>query len=98
MEPTAADVLGVVDVSPRTVGDLGIEIAVVHGADRASAQDQPVGQWLAGQGLSLSGLQKVVDGLVHERQVVQVRGRQLWDLALPTEGTKANGRYYLRPS
>lgn len=97
MEPTADDVLAVVSASPLTVGDLGVEIAVLHGADRAAAQGQPVGQWLAAQGVSLSALQKVVDGLVHERRLVQVRGRQLWDLGLPTEGTRANGRYYLLP-
>lgn len=95
MEPVAADVLAVVSRTPRSVGDLGVEIAVAHGADRSSAEGEPVGQWLAAHGLSLSALQKLVDGLVHERRVAQVRGRDLWGLGLPTAGTRAHGRYYL---
>jgi hypothetical protein len=94
----ADDVLACVSRVPRSIGDLGLAVAALRGADTSGAADQPVGQFLASVGLSLSALQKVVDELVRERRVVQVRGRELWDLQLPTEGTKAQGRYYLSPA
>lgn len=98
MHPTPDDVLAAVSRLPRSVGDLGLAVAAAHGHDLASAEGQPVGQWLGAAGLSLSALQKIVDELVREGKVVEVRGRDLWDLELPTQGTKAQGRYYLRPA
>jgi hypothetical protein len=95
MDPTPQDVLTVVSRQPRSIGDVGLAIAAAHGHDPATAAGQPVGQWLAALGLSLSAVQKVVDMLVRAGEVVEVRGAQLWDLELPTEGTKAQGRYYL---
>lgn len=80
------------------MGDLGIALAALHGHDAAGAAQEPVGQWLASVGLSLSALQRVVDGLVRDGLVAEVRGRGLWELGLPTSGTKAQGRYYLSPS
>ena len=95
--PTREDVLAVVEVRPEplTVGDIGLEVAHRHGRDLAGAQETPVGQRLADVGLSLSGLQKVVDALVTEELVVEVRGRNLYANGLPTAGTKAARRYFL---
>jgi hypothetical protein len=95
--PTREDVLAVVELRPEplTVGDIGLEIARSHGHDLAGAQDAPVGQRLADAGLSLSGVQKLVDGLVTEELVVEVRGRNLYASGLPTVGTKAARRYFL---
>lgn len=98
MDPTPADVLAVVSRTPRSIGAVGVSIAAAHGHDPEAAAGHPVGQWLATAGLSLSALQKLVDQLVTEGRVVEVRGRELWDLELPTEGTKATGRYYLSPA
>ncbi|MCW2499273.1 MAG: hypothetical protein JWN87_949 [Frankiales bacterium] len=95
MDPTPQDVLAVVSRQPRSIGDVGLAIAAAYGHDPATAEGQPVGQWLAALGLSLSAVQKVVDQLVRDGQVVEVKGAQLWALELPTEGTKAQGRYYL---
>jgi hypothetical protein len=98
MDVTPDDVLAVVSRIPRSIGDVGLAIAGAHGHDVAVAEGRPVGQWLGSAGLSLSAVQKVVDQLVREGQVVEVKGRELWDLELPTQGTKAMGRYYLSPA
>ena len=98
VELTPDDVLAVVSRTPRSVGDLGLAVVAAHGHDLEVAEGEPVGQRLASAGLSLSALQRVVDQLVREGQVVEVRGRELWALELPTQGTKAMGRYYLSPA
>jgi hypothetical protein len=98
VEPTSDDVLSLVSRLPLSISGLGLGIAARHGHDPAEAEGQPVGQWLAAAGISLSGLQRLVDQLVNDGAVVEVRGGQLWDLELPTAGTKAGGRYYLAPS
>ncbi|MCW2621911.1 MAG: hypothetical protein JWL64_1513 [Frankiales bacterium] len=97
MEPTSDDVLSLVSRLPLNISGLGLGIAARHGHVPDEAGELPVGQWLASIGLSLSGLQKLVDQLVNDGAVVEVRGGQLWDLELPTAGTKAGGRYYLAP-
>ena len=97
MNVTPDDLLPVLSRTPQSVGDLGVAIAATQGHDPAAVAGHPVGQWLAAAGLSLSALQKLVDQLVREGLVVEVKGRELWDLDLPTEGTKAMGRYYLLP-
>jgi hypothetical protein len=94
VQPTRDDVLTVVDALPRSVGDLGLALVRRSGAD-VGEEGAPVGQRLAAAGLSLSALQRLVDGLVADRRVVELRGRELWDRGLPTAGTKALGRYYL---
>ncbi len=97
MELTGEDVLGVVSRDPLNIGALGVAILSARGVDVATAWDQPVGAFLAAQGVSLSGLQKTVDRLVNDALVEEVRGAQLRDLGLPTLGTKSGGRYFLRP-
>ena len=96
MELTEQQVLGALSGAPCSVVELGLKVATGHGHDRDPSSNQPVGQWLASVGLSLSGLQKLVDVLVRDGRTVEVRGRQLWEMGLPTAGTKAQGRYYLR--
>ena len=99
------DVLAVVGAEPMSIGDVGLAV-VRRGnalrADGAGALEAEgasvaggVGQRLAAAGLSLSALQRLVDALVTEHAIEQVRGRDLWDRGLPTAGTKAMGRYYL---
>jgi hypothetical protein len=97
--PTREDVLVVVGERrvPLTIGGIGLDIAGRHGRDLTGSEDVPVGQRLADAGLSLSQLQKIVDALVKENLVFQVRGRDLAGNGLPTEGTKAQRRYYLHP-
>ncbi len=82
--------LAVITDQPQTVGQIGC--ALVGGQP---AEGQPVGAYLATHGLSLSELQKFIDALVNGSQVLELRGRQLWERGLPTEGTKSGGRYFL---
>ena len=92
--PTAEQVQEVVGTQPLSIGDIGL--AVVAAAGAATGEDgAPVGQRLAAAGLSLSALQRLVDGMVRDGLVEEVRGMALWDRGLPTAGTKARGRYYL---
>ena len=95
MEPTGEEVLAAVSQNPCGIGDLGLAIVIAR--DLPVPEEGAIGQRLAAAGLSLSALQKVVDLLVGDGQLKEVRGRELWDLNLPTEGTKAMGRYYLQP-
>jgi hypothetical protein len=97
MEPTAADVLAVVSQEPGKVGDLGLRLVATHGVDVTKAQGQPIGKFLAAQGLSLSALQKVVDDLVRDGKVTELRGRALWDQYFPGLPANAKGRYFLTP-
>jgi hypothetical protein len=94
VELSRDDVLAVVGPAPRSVGALGLAVAERAGAATGGEQ-QPVGPRLAAAGLSLSALQKLVDAMVTEQLVAEVRGKDLWDRGLPTAGTKAMGRYYL---
>ncbi len=92
---TAADVLAVVSAEPAKVGDLGLRLLSRAGVPVAAAEGQPIGAVLASCGLSLSALQKVVDGLVREDRVVELRGRALWDSYFPGLPANAKGRYFL---
>jgi len=96
---TADDVLAVLSGVPLGIGPLGLEVVrrARGEVSELGAQDAPVGQRLAAAGLSLSALQRLVDSLVGEGRVLEVRGRDLWDRGLATAGTKAMGRYYLAP-
>lgn len=96
--PTTDDVLALVSRLPLSISALGLKIAARHGHDPADAEGQPVGQWLASTGLSLSALQSMVDDLVNTGAVIEVRGGQLWEMQLPTAGTKRGSRYYLSPA
>lgn len=99
MQPDRGDVLAVVGTAPMSVGDVGLAVLRHAGVptEPTDGDDAPagVGQRLAAAGLSLSALQRLVDALVTEQAVQEVRGRELWDRGLPTAGTKATGRYYL---
>ncbi|MCW2616457.1 MAG: hypothetical protein JWN08_3451 [Frankiales bacterium] len=94
MGPTTDDVLGVLSDLPLGIGPLGLEVVRRAGGDLGDEQ-APVGQRLAAAGLSLSALQRLVDAMVADGLVVEIRGKDLWDRGLPTAGTKAMGRYYL---
>lgn len=94
MQVTGAEVLAALSGSPSSIGDVGTAVAVARGHERADPQ-QPAGPWLASVGLSLSAVQQVLDALVRAGSAVEVKGRELWDLGLPTAGTRAMGRYYL---
>ena len=94
MDPTQDDVLAVLGGRPSSIGDLGLALASAAGIE-PGPEDAPVGQRLAVTGLSLSGLKRLVDEMVSAGLVLELRGKDLWDRGLPTEGTKATGRYYL---
>jgi len=95
---TVDQVVAAVSRTPQSIADLGVVVAVSVGAPALRDEGEPVGQWLAAAGISLSAVQTLVDDLVTEGRVQQVRGRDLWDLGLPTTGTKAQSRYYLSPA
>ena len=98
MTPTPEQVVAAVGSLPVSIGALGLQVVRdAAGAVDAGPVDEsaPVGQRLARAGLSLSALQRLVDALVAEGRLVEVRGKDLWDRGLPTAGTKAMGRYYL---
>ncbi|MEO5876557.1 MAG: hypothetical protein ABIS86_22825 [Streptosporangiaceae bacterium] len=99
INPTREDVLASVGPAAEalTVGDLGRRVALRHGRELPGDEETPIGQALAGAGLSLSALQKIVDGLVGDGELTELRGRDLWDWGLPTTGTKAQRRYYFDP-
>lgn len=94
MTPTGEQVRAVVGAEPMAIGTIGLELVRRAGGD-AGDEQAPVGQRLAAAGLSLSALQRVVDEMVRDGQLEEVRGMDLWDRGLPTAGTKARGRYYL---
>lgn len=91
---TPDQVRDVVGPAPMGIGAIGLELVRRAGGD-AGDQAAPVGQRLAAAGLSLSALQRVVDEMVRDGQLEELRGMDLWDRGLPTAGTKARGRYYL---
>jgi hypothetical protein len=94
---TPVDVLAVVSEQPCKIGDLGLRLLASQGISVAGAGDQPIGAFLAAQGLSLSALQKVVDELVRSGAVLELRGRELWDRYFPGLPANAKGRYFLLP-
>ena len=91
---TAEQVQDVVGAAPLSVGAIGLEVVRRAGGE-LGAEDAPVGQRLAAAGLSLSALQRLVDEMVGDGRLEEIRGMELWDRGLPTTGTKARGRYYL---
>jgi hypothetical protein len=94
VELATDDVLAVLGDLPLGIGPLGLEVVRRAGGELGD-EAAPVGQRLAAAGLSLSALQRLVDELVRDGLVEEVRGGDLWDRELPTAGTKARGRYYL---
>jgi hypothetical protein len=95
VELATDDVLAVLGDLPLGIGPLGLEVVRRAGGELGDDEAAPVGQRLAVAGLSLSALQRLVDELVRDGLVEEVRGGDLWDRELPTAGTKARGRYYL---
>lgn len=95
MELTAQDVLGVVSTQPCKVGDLGLLLVAARGIRAQPAPGQAIGAFLAAQGLSLSALQKVIDSLVTEGKVRELRGRELWDSFQEGLGANAKGRHFV---
>ena len=91
MIPTPEDVLAVLSDQPRKVGDLGL---LLVGA--ADAGGEPIGAFLAARGLSLSAVQKVLDGLVSKGLAKELRGRELWDSFQDGLGANAKGRHFVR--
>lgn len=91
MTLTGPQVLAALDAQPRRIGDIGLRLVGAEDPD-----GQPVGQFLAARGVSLSGVQKVVDDLVRAGLAVELRGRELWDRHLPGLGPDARGRHYAR--
>lgn len=94
MDPTQEHVLAVLGGRPTSIGELGLALASAAGVE-TGPESAPVGQRLADAGLSLSGVQRLVDEMVAAGLVLELRGKDLWERGLPTEGTKATGRYYL---
>ena len=96
MTPTPEQVVAAVGTLPVSIGELGMQVVRAAAGDQEPGDEAaPVGQRLARAGLSLSALQRLVDALVTDGRLVEVRGKDLWDRGLPTAGTKAMGRYYL---
>lgn len=95
MELTERDVLAVVSERPCKVGELGLLVLAAHGVRAAPGDGQPIGAFLASQGLSLSALQKVVDALVTAGRVRELRGRELWDSFQEGLGANAKGRHFV---
>ena len=93
--PTPEQVSAVVGSEPMAISAIGIALVRRRGGDLGDDDEVPVGQRLAAAGLSLSALQRVVDEMVRDGRLEEVRGMDLWDRGLPTAGTKARGRYYL---
>ena len=85
-----ADVLGVLSTTPMKVVDLAL--LLVPGAP---APGQVPAAFLAQQGVSLSAVQKVVDGLVREGRAVELSGKALWEGHYPGLGPDARGRHFL---
>lgn len=94
MTPTEQDVLRVLSATPRKVTDLAL--ALVPGGARP-APGQVVGQFLAQQGISLSAVQQVVDGLVRDRRAVELRGAELWASYQEGLAADARGRHFRLP-
>ena len=95
MTPTPEQVQAAVGAQQLSIGAIGLAVVTAAGAATGD-DDAPVGQRLAAAGLSLSALQRLVDDMVREGALEEVRGMALWDRGLPPAGTKARGRYYLR--
>lgn len=77
--------------TPMKVVDLAL--LLVRGAP---ASGQVPAAYLAEHGVSLSAVQKVVDGLVRDGRAVELSGKALWDQRHPGLGPDARGRHFLR--
>jgi hypothetical protein len=95
VELTEQDVLAVVSERPCKVGELGLLVLAAHGVRTVPDAGQPIGAFLAAEGLSLSALQKVVDALVAAGRVRELRGRELWDSFQQGLGANAKGRHFV---
>ncbi len=87
------DVLRVLSSTPRRVADLAL-LLVPRGARPAPGQVPAA--FLAQQGISLSAVQKIVDGLVRDGRAVELSGPALWEGHHPGLGPDARGRHFLR--
>jgi hypothetical protein len=85
-----ADVLAVLSTTPMKVVDLAL--LLVPGAP---SPGQVPAAFLAQQGLSLSAVQKLVDGLVRDGRAVELSGKALWDERHPGLGPDARGRHFI---
>jgi hypothetical protein len=88
---TEDDVLRVLSATPTKVVDLALML--VPGAP---APGQVPAAFLAQQGVSLSAVQKLVDGLVRDGRAVELSGKALWEERHPGLGADARGRHFLR--
>ncbi len=91
MTPTDKDLLRVLSPTPRKVTDLAL--ALVPGG-AAPAEGQVAGQFLAQQGISLSAVQQVIDGLVRDGRAVELRGAELWASYQEGLAADARGRHF----
>ena len=87
---TEDDLLAVLSSTPMKVVDLAL--LLVPGAP---APGQVPAAYLAQQGVSLSAVQKLVDGLVRDGRAVELSGPALWEGHRPGLGPDARGRHFL---
>ena len=87
----ADDVLAVLSETPRKVVDL----ALLHVSSQPAPGQVPAA-FLAAHGISLSAVQKVVDGLVRDGRALELSGPALWEGHHPGLGPDARGRHFLR--
>lgn len=87
---TEDDLLAVLSSTPMKVIDLAL--LLVPGRP---APGQVPAAFLAQQGISLSAVQKMVDGLVRDGRAVELSGKALWDERHPGLGPDARGRHFL---
>ena len=86
---TEDDLLAVLSSTPMKVVDLAL--LLVPGAP---APGQVPAAYLAQQGVSLSAVQKLVDGLVRDGRAVELSGKDLWEGHHPGLGPDARGRHF----
>ena len=85
------DLLRVLSDTPAKVIDLALQLA-----SGTPAAGQVPASFLAQQGISLSAVQKLVDGLVRDGRAIELSGKALWDQHHPGLGPDARGRHFLR--
>lgn len=90
MSLTDNDVLAVLSSTPMKVVDLAL--LLVAGTP---APGQVPAAFLAQHGISLSAVQKLVDGLVRDGRAVELTGKALWEGHHPGLGPDARGRRFL---